>query len=348
MTHISRLALAIAFTLPLACDKGATPETTGEPVAQATASAKAEPKERGDKPRGLRGARGRLSPVGMMLAAAATLTLDDAQKPKVDGLRASLKDDATRQAVRKLNESLAAAVKAGTVEASKLETELAALDAAAKSRRDAEVTALAELHKLLNAEQRKSVVASVRESHVARAERGGDGDKAPAAGPGMGRGGPGAWRGKAAGRGAGEGARAGSLEGLTKDLALTAEQETKVNALKEKARSDKAKPDLEALREEHKKQGEALLVAFEKDDFDATKVELSSAPLPGAMSRPGAEKMIEQVRELTAILTPEQREKLAKRLTEPPRRMTRGLLGPRRAAPRADPAAADDDGNDDE
>lgn len=344
MTHISRLALAIAFTLPLACDKGATPETTGEPVAQAPASAKAEPKERGDKPRGLRGARGRLSPVGMMLAAAATLTLDDAQKTKVDGLRTSLKDDATRQAVRKLNESLAAAVKAGTVEASKLETELGALDAAAKSRRDAEVTALAELHKLLNAEQRKSLVASVRESHVAR----GDGDKAPPAGPGMGRGGPGAWRGKAAGRGAGEGAQAGSLEGLTKDLALTAEQETKVNALKEKARSDKAKPDLEALREEHKKQGEALLVAFEKDDFDATKVELSAAPLPGAMSRPGAEKMIEQVRELTAILTPEQREKLAQRLTEPPRRMTRGLLGPRRAAPRADPAAADDDGNDDE
>src|SRR5690606_35611940 len=62
------------------------------------------------------------------------------------------------------------------------------------------------------------------------------------------------------------------IERLTRDLDPDAEQEKKVEAL---AKDDpKAPPmSMEAARAEAKKHGEALLAAFEKDGFDAKKLD---------------------------------------------------------------------------
>ena len=104
------------------------------------------------------------------------------------------------------------------------------------------------------------------------------------------------------------------LERMTKDLELDDAQKKKVEALLKKPEA----PAPLDWRAESKKVNEAVLAAFESDSFDAKKIELTPGGVPNRTE--GLDKHVQFLTQLTAILKPEQREKLAAAMEKPPMR----------------------------
>ena len=96
------------------------------------------------------------------------------------------------------------------------------------------------------------------------------------------------------------------LERLTQKLDLDAAQQKKVDQLLAKHAPEVKDSEMQA----HKKK-DAVLSDFEKDSFDATKVELS-----GMNPKKGMERMTQFLSELLPILKPEQRQKLATQMEQ--------------------------------
>jgi Spy/CpxP family protein refolding chaperone len=289
------LVLALTALAPLGCeDKPATPapaaSTAAAPATTAAAStaapaassapAAASGAPHGDKDRGMHPGSG---PTGMLLHAARGVAKDD-QKAKLDDIEKKLKtDDGPKDEMKALHTHLAAGVKAGKIDKAKLDTDHAAIEKAMKARHDAEADALNALHAALDATQRKAVVADVKAKQAKREEHmAGKKDEPKKDAPDMAK---------------------RKVERLTKELGLDDAQKKKVEAIVPK--DDPAKhTDMMA---EMKKRMDALLTAFEKDTFDAKKLEGYDAK----KARAPMEAEVKFLTELLAILKPEQREKLA-------------------------------------
>jgi Spy/CpxP family protein refolding chaperone len=234
------------------------------------------------KRRGMRGGR-----AGILFDAANALELKPEQKTKVEAAEKLLEADpgsrdALRDAAKELQDEMVVGVKAGKLDTAKLEPKYQGVEKIVKAQQDKEAQALAALHGALEPAQRKTIVEAVRQLQAARDERKG---KTPDPLADAGKPGTQAKR---------------HVERMTKDLELDAEQQKKIAALPLK--------DLTPFDpEEQKKQTEALLTAFEKDAFDATKLE----PMDAKKLRGPVAEEAKLLGDILPILKPEQREKLA-------------------------------------
>jgi Spy/CpxP family protein refolding chaperone len=275
---------------------------------------------------GGRGGRaGHGGPGAMLFQAARTLELKDEQKAKLDTAEKSAHEgtnDASREAMKTaakdLHSDLIAGIKAGKIDAAKLEPRYAAIEKAAAAARDKEAEALNVLHATLDATQRKAAVANVRAKQATREEKTAHHDDKADGGA------------DAGGRAHGGAKR--SLDRLTRGLDLDAEQQKKVDALAAKDDGKSGRPDVAEM----KKSVDALLTAFEKDTFDAKKVDTFDAK----KARAPMEQETKLLAQLVPILKPEQREKLATR-------MDKGQSPHGRRAPFGH-RMGDDDANDEE
>ncbi len=300
VTHIGAvLALGI---LAAACeDKPKDSETTSTsasaaPVAlpKASVAAPAAPAMAEKKPMGP--PRG---PAGMLFAATKGLTLDAAQQPKVEAAMKAMKDvdpetqEDAKDAVKALRTELAAEVKAGKIETSKLTPSYDAIEKAAKVDQDKDAEAVNALHAALTTEQRKAVAADLRAKQAMVDQKIAKTDANSATAD------------KAKGLdmfkpGENHNPAARELKWMTGDLGLDEKQQKDVDALGAK----------DSTAKESSKRFEDLAKDFEKDSFDAKTSDLFKSK---TMREP-LEERTKTIEKLVKILKPEQREKLAAKL----------------------------------
>jgi Spy/CpxP family protein refolding chaperone len=279
-----------------AIDAAAAPLAVADASADASADATAANGEHEGRRGGAHG-----GPAAMFFQAAHALDLKDDQKAKVEAAEKSAHagmDDASREAMKTaakdIHTELVLGIKAGKIDNAKLEPKYAALEKIAAAGHAKEAEALGALHAALDATQRKAVTANVRAKQTAREAKmahreGRDGG--------------------AADGGAAHNMSKRMLGGLTRGLELDAEQEKKVDAIVAKD-DGKGRPD----QAEMKKNMEGLLTAFEKDTFDAKKLDAFDAKkVRGPM-----EQETKLLAQLLPILKPEQREKLATKMEKGP------------------------------
>ncbi|MDB4941801.1 MAG: hypothetical protein JWP97_1335 [Labilithrix sp.] len=299
------LALVAGATFAAGCsgcdkpgDQAATDAALATPVAPAASSAVLADADAGDggdetarRPMPMR--RGMS---GQLFVAARTLGLPADTQKKVDEaekIGSGPPDPALRDVTKDLHAELVSQVKAGKIESSKLEPKYAAIDKASAAERDKDAEALDALHAALDPAQRKSLVAAVRAQQAKREEHMGRRDGgAPDAG----------------GKGDAQGMAKRSLDRMLRGLELDPDQQKKVDAL---ATKDDGKAHDPA---EMKKRSDALLDAFEKEKFEAKKLE----PDATKRARAGLEEESKLLEKLLPILKPEQREKLAARMDHGP------------------------------
>ena len=173
-------------------------------------------------------------------------------------------------------------------------------------------TSLNELHSILNAEQRQTLVQAMRDKFEKKAKWkqrffAGDTDDNV----------DGAWKidsvePKRGRRGKHRRGKFG-MQRLIEDLELTQAQQSQLEAARQRAGLQR--PDKAQMRQrfaEHKKHMDAMLSAFEKADFNAKNLDLAAK-----FKKHGGKfhaRKAEQLKVLVPILTPEQRGKLADRM----------------------------------
>jgi Spy/CpxP family protein refolding chaperone len=236
---------------------------------------------------------------GAVFRAVNTIELKDEQRATLEKISADLRegdrgareasDGGPRLGMKEAHDELVAGIKAGKIDNAKLEPHYAAFEKTAKARQDREAEALNQLHAALEPAQRAALTTNVRATDEKRSAKMKTRDTPDAGQPNQSR---------------------IRLERFTRGLDLNPEQQKKVDAMLPK--EDRSA----ALQEEAKKQEALLLTAFEKETFDAKKLEGT-----GSASKQARAPMDEQVKffgQLVPILTPEQREKLAKSLGRTP------------------------------
>lgn len=220
----------------------------------------------------------------MFVRGAESLSLPDDKKASLEKIQASLRpgdsEESAKTEMKALHTELLAQVKAGKIDQSKLDPHLAALEKDVQAKQDKEAAALNDLHALLDATQRKALVADVRAKHEQREAKMGDKTWSK------------------------DDFAKKRLEKMTQALSLDDTQQKKIQAIVDK---DDTKPaDMHA---EMKKQMDSLLTAFEADSFDAKKQEVFSSAAKRA--RAMASKETTFLTQILPVLKPEQREKLA-------------------------------------
>ncbi len=228
---------------------------------------------------------------GLFFRAALDGDLADDEKATLDKLEEPLRNDpGPHHESAAFHGDLVASTKAGRIDAAKLQTDEAALNKAYASREDDQATALRGLHDALSPERRKAVVDAIRAMQAAH-------DRPPAS---------------LSAAGATE-AVVRRVDRMKTQLGLDADQQQQVSALL--LRDQPSPAAIQARFEANKKQMDALLTAFEKDAFDAKKVDL--APFPGRKPSDGMERQAKYIGQLLPILRPEQRERLATMMDHP-------------------------------
>lgn len=226
----------------------------------------------------------------MLFAAAKAQELKPEQKTKIEDIEKKLGEPEHKNSGAKMvHDDLVAGIKAGKVDEAKLKTAYESVEKSVQTRHDDEATALTALHAALEPAQRKAIAADVKTKLTERASKF-QKDKDPA---------------KEKERLADKNKK--RVAKMKKDLDLDEAQEKKVEALITKSTANPVDE-----RAEHHKKAEALLTAFEKDTFDAKKLDLFAGA--GKTARAKMEHEIKQVTDLVPILKPEQREKLAAQL----------------------------------
>lgn len=302
------------------------------------------------------GRRGKGGPGQLLLKTALKdLELSDAQKEKIAALKPEKKDGRgdMKAGFADMKQAMVDAAKAGKVDQKAFDAKLAAMKEKHAERTAAQAKLLNGLYAALEPEQRVTLVAKVKAEMEARqkrmderqakwAERVKDADGKPG-----GRHGMKGMKGKLGMKGM-HGMKGGHFAMLARGLELTEDQQTKLDALAEKGKTDLPSPaDMKTLRAEMNKKMTELLDAFAKDGFDAAKFDLSPQHKDmGEMMK----KQVAQMNEFLAILTPEQRAKLAENIEKGP---AMGRPGMKRGMPHfdRDRAGADegqdvDDGDD--
>jgi hypothetical protein len=233
------------------------------------------------------------NPTGALFRAVNSLELKDDQRATLEKVAADLReaekaaregaDGGARSEAKEANDELVAGVKAGKIAIAKMESHYAALEKVAKARQDREADALNRLHAALEPSQRTTIAASVRLSETQQAVRMKLSEKPDGGRPNMSR---------------------TRLERYTRGIDLDAAQQKKVEAILPK--DDRAT----TLQDEARKYTDAVLVAFEKEGFDAKKLDGGA----GKQARAPMEEQVKYFGQLLPILTSEQRERLAKNL----------------------------------
>lgn len=230
----------------------------------------------------------------MLFRAARELTdLKDSQKATLDKVEDPLKKDDPMAAMPEfmgIHDDMIAGVKAGKIDMAKMTAHYAAIDKLTQGRRDKENEALNGLYAALDATQRKTLAAAVRAKQAALAA-----DAKPA----MPDAGAADWTKR-------------RLDRMTKDLGLDDAQQRSAGALLAKQPGPAA---MDAMRTDSKKRLEALLVAFEKDGFDAKMLDLSM--MAGKKPHDMIDQQVGFTNALLAILKADQRDKLAATMEKP-------------------------------
>ena len=332
------VVLLIVITLPLACSKEPKPESgaasasaasgaaapsAAVPAASESAqvlaagpSASAAPATSGsaapaEKPRAVQ----RSGAVGQFFTRARALELTEEQKTKLDAIderlwAAAPEDETTKNALAEFFAALLEGVKAGRIVDAKLQPHYAALEEQAKLRRESEAVALNELHDLLDDKQRKSLVEGLRKRYPNPADKAAKPKKPPAPPDKQ----------RAEERAKRRYARVAALLGLDE------KQQLRVKPIL--VRFDTGAIN-QAHRDQTDKRMRALLTAFEKDEFDARKLDLGKGPKARMAER------VSFVASLLTILKADQRAKLARTLERPTaRRWGAAVVGD--AGPAAD------------
>lgn len=282
--------MTVLALIALGCDDKKASSSSGAP-ANSTAEAVNTPAppvpDAGRPPREPRPQ----GPAAILFTGARSVELKDEQKEKVAaaeklaaGAQEQPQQDAIKEAAKNLYTELATEVKAGKIDPAKVAPLYAPIEAATKPRLDAEADGLNQLHAALEPEQRKALVADLRKKDAARDEH--------MAGPAVDGGPP-----KLSNR-----SDPHHIERLVKELELDDEQKGKVGAI---ALKDDGKEAPAVTKK--KKANEALYAAFEKDTFDAKKLDTFAAK---ALTEPFDEETKFMVK-LVPLLKQEQRDKLA-------------------------------------
>ncbi|MEZ4226343.1 MAG: Spy/CpxP family protein refolding chaperone [Polyangiaceae bacterium] len=327
--------LALVLSLPVACNQNSG-ETTGAssattPVTSAQAAPTVEAKAPNTKK--TRGARGRRGGGGIAQAlynaALREIGLPEAKVAELEKLMPEPAGDAAgRDGAKGMHEAMIAGIEAGKLDIATFDEQNAAMEKKQAERKEGQQKLLNSLHAALDPAQRKAAAEAVQKRETERAERmakrsdaagkAGDDKAGDDKKPGVRRG-AGAWA-----RGGRGGIHGGALgfERMLGRLELDEAQQKKVDAIK--AKIDAAQPseaDRKKQQEAAKKVHETVLAEFQKDSFDAAKLELAPA-----RKAPDMKKHIGYANELLAVLTPEQRSKLVEAMKSGAGR--RPMMGP--------------------
>lgn len=270
-------------------------------------------------------------PFGLFAEAERSLELDAARKAKLAAITQALRPDGDRKDAgrEEAQAALAAAVRSGNFDAVALGKDAPSHEAMHKAMTEKLGKALTDLHELLTAEERAKLVARVRENgdkEWPSRDREGRGrerahhgqDDAEDAGPEREKG---KFEGGRAPKGAhGAMGKGGPLGFMLRDLELDEAQKSKIDAILEADRpKDSERPskeDHETWIAEHKAAEAALLDGFASANFDAAALLAKNAPpMKKGHSK---EKMVETLSQVVSVLTPAQRETLAKNLEAGP------------------------------
>jgi Spy/CpxP family protein refolding chaperone len=239
---------------------------------------------------------------GALLRGAYELDLDDAQKATLEKAEDELnaeKATGPAAAIKALNTDLVAGIRASKVDTAKLQADYAAIDKTVLDARAKETKAVVALHAALTPAQRQTLADRVR-AHQAQRHPMGAGDG-----------------------GATEIAKM-RLTRITAQLGLDDAQQKSVAAILAKDPTASG-PAIQARRDAAQKDLDAVLDAFQKDPFDATKLAVE----PGGAKSP--HEMMQHHAEFTVALLPilhaDQREKLAVQTERQGNRPPRGMAG---------------------
>jgi Spy/CpxP family protein refolding chaperone len=352
MTPHSLLAAVALSTLVPACQKqaapaaapatpaAATPAPSAAPVASAApaassaapaAPAPAAPAPAAEEHHGMHHGMHHGGMAMLITESLSAVELRPEQKTKVDAILADLKKlgEQHGDAGKKLKMDIADGVAAGKIDRAKTDADVKALVAAADATKPKIQEAINQLHAALDPAQRKKLVEEMNaHAEMMRHHEEGEHDEhGPGmhGGPGMGGpGGPGMHGGPGGPGGPGMGGPGmhdehgehgpgARMHELADMLGLTPEQREKLHAKMEegmKARMAAAKTKMDAMHAHMKAIGEA----FEKDKFDAKQAGVGQH-LPD-MAKTMATERLASIESLIALLTPEQRAKLAAHIRE--------------------------------
>lgn len=284
-------AVPIAFTLLVACKGNVGERASATGAASAPAAPFPEAKSSASPPVAPSAAastdgRGRVHArrwgglASMMLQSAKDLELKEPQRETIDKLSTQVRSEPTAaSATRDYHKALIAGIRSGKVDMAKLTPLETAMDREMATRREQEAVVLNALHGVLDAPQRKAVVASMR-----------------------------AWESEHESRMPPAPTAQQRVDQLTTDLGLDSTQQKSVLAILAK----EMPPTHATMREEMKKRMNSILSAFDGDTFDARKYE--QAPVAG---KKGVSPMVQHAQftsQLVPLLRPEQREKLAAKM----------------------------------
>lgn len=282
-------SLAILLALPASCDRDRDAAAHQEAAAASSTAIDAAPLETAAQvePDRLPPQRHRRGLVGMMLHAAHDLPLAPAQGSALDAMEDQVlgADESGDGALRGFEADVARGIRAGKIDATRMQADFAAIDSATRARHEREARALGALHDTLDPSLRASLVVLVRARRAAHALRSPEAPEEGAAD----------WT-------------ARRLDRLSGDLGLDAAQRPRAAALL--AQSDLPSSEaLQAREQAATERADALLAAFKQETLDAGP----SDRLLGD-ERPPHEWIEREVRflsRLIPLLTPEQRGKLA-------------------------------------
>ncbi len=288
--HRSAGLMTVLALVALGCDDKKASSSSGDPATTAQAPINPPVTTLVDAGRPAREPRPQ-GPAATLFGAARALELKDDVKEKVaaaEKVAAGNQDDTaaqdlTKEATKALYAELAAETKAGKIEPAKVTPLYAPVEAATKGRLESEAEGLNQLHAALDAEQRKTLVADLRKKDQVREEH------LTAHTPDGGS--------KVSNR-----SDPHHIERLAKEIELDEEQKGKVGAF---ALKDDGKEAPAILKK--KKTAEMLLAAFEKDAFDAKKLDVFAAK---SLTEPLDEET-KFLAKLVPLLKQEQRDKLA-------------------------------------
>jgi Spy/CpxP family protein refolding chaperone len=225
---------------------------------------------------------------GSFFRAAQDTDLSDDQKATIAKLEESLQGEpGPRHEMTALHADLVAGVKDGKIDTSKVAADETAVAKMLASREEEQATALTGLHGALTPAQRGAVADAVRAAR----------ERPPPASPPAGA--P-DWATR-------------RLEHMKSQLVLDQDQQKQVAAVL--ARVAPTPAAAQAHYDAVKKQAEAAAAAFEKDTFDAKKIDLSAAP--GKKVTDPFDREIKYITQLLPILTAGQRDRFAALMDHP-------------------------------
>jgi Spy/CpxP family protein refolding chaperone len=225
--------------------------------------------------------------------------LTDDAKAAIDKIEEPIRSDpGIRHEMSTYHQDLAAGLKANRFDSAKLQADEAAITKVLATRQDEQATALNALHAALTADQRKAVAESLKSAQAGH-------DHPP---PPMSDAGASEWA-------------AHRLERMKSQLVLDMDQQKEVAAVL--AKNAPPSPAVVQLHvEAAKKQFDTLVAAFEKDPFDAKKLDLSTTP--GRKPTAPLDAQVKYLQQLMPVLTAGQRDRLAVGVERPRDMKTRG------------------------